>query len=140
MQAVLVTDQDRPYDLPMQTGRPAKQPPCPFGKRLREAREARGLSQAQVAEQLGITQKAYSVWERRNVALRPEQIEQLARILGVSVEELFGKVPAQKTGPTGRVRRVFEDINRLSRHQQQKIADVVETLIAGQQNGRRNGH
>lgn len=122
----------------MQTGRPAKQPPCAFGKRLREAREVRGLSQAQVAEKLGITQKAYSVWERRDVALRPEQIELLADLLAVPVEVLFGKkAPSTKSGgPVGRARRVFERVTALPRYQQQKIVDVVETLIAGQLSGR----
>lgn len=73
----------------MNTGRPASQPRTPFGKRLQAAREARGLSQAQVATQIGMSQNAYACWERKPVALRPDQIEQLAKILNVPVDTLF---------------------------------------------------
>jgi hypothetical protein len=45
---------------------------------------------AAVLQQHGF-QKAYAAWERRPVALRPEQIEQLTDILGISPNYLFGK-------------------------------------------------
>jgi len=77
MQAFSVTIFNPPYAAFVQTGRPSKEPRTEFGQRLLAAREASGLSQAQVAEQLGITQKAYAVWERYPVALRPEQIEKV---------------------------------------------------------------
>lgn len=115
----------------MQTGRPSTEPRTQFGERLHAAREALGLSQAQVAEQLGITQKAYAVWERYPVALRPEQIENVAEVLRVPVEELFGK-PASKargSGPAGKLRQVFEKASRLPRHQQNKVAEFVEAFV-----------
>jgi len=75
----------------MNTGRPAKHSRTPFGERLHAARVAAGLSQAQVAKRLGITQAGYAGWERHAVALRPEQIEQLVEILNISPNYLFGK-------------------------------------------------
>jgi len=77
----------------MSVGRPPKQSRSAFGARLHAAREATGLSQAQVADQLGITQQAYAVWERRSVALCPEQIEQVASILGIAAGQLFAPGP-----------------------------------------------
>jgi transcriptional regulator with XRE-family HTH domain len=114
----------------MQTGRPSREPRTKFGQRLHAAREALGLSQAQVAEHLGITQKAYAVWERYPVALRPEQIERAADILKVSVEHFFGKVPVKaRGGPVGKLRQVFERASRLPRHQQNKVAEFVEAFV-----------
>ena len=75
----------------MKTGRPAKYPRTEFGERLHAARLALGLSQAQVAEKLGMTQKGYADWERHPVALRAEQINQVIEILGISPNYLFGK-------------------------------------------------
>ena len=125
----------------MQTGRPSKEPRTKFGQRLHAAREAAGLSQAQVAERLGVTQKAYAVWERYPVALRPEQIEKVASALNVSVEFLFGQTAKQRgSGPTGKARRVFEAVSKLPRRQQQKIAEVVEALVAQHGNGHTNGN
>jgi transcriptional regulator with XRE-family HTH domain len=107
-------------------------PVTKFGQRLHTAREALGLSQSQVAEQLSVTQKAYAVWERYPVALRPEQVERLAEVLHVPVEQLFGNgLPTKsQAGPIGKARRLFETVSRLPRHQQNKIIEVVEALVS----------
>ena len=60
MQEKTVTILSDPYHGFMKTGRPAKYPRTPFGERLNAAREVLGLSQAQVADKLGITQTAYA--------------------------------------------------------------------------------
>ena len=116
----------------MQTGRPSKEPRTEFGQRLHAAREALGLSQAQVAGHLGITQKAYAVWERYPVALRPEQIEKVAAVLKVSVEHLFGKTAAKSRarGPVGKMRQLFEAVSQLPRSQQEKVSAILEPFVA----------
>jgi transcriptional regulator with XRE-family HTH domain len=134
MQAKRITFLSEPYDGGMNTGRPASQPRTPFGERLHAAREARGLAQAQVAEQLGMSQNAYACWERKAVALRPDQIEKLSEILGVSVDALFNGNGGtdRKGGPTGKARRVFDEVSRLPRKRQQRIVSVVEDMLAAQ--------
>ena len=131
MQAKILSFFNRPYDGGMKTGRPAKHPRTPFGERIHAAREALGLSQAQVAEKLGITQMAYAFWERRHVALRPDQIEKLTEILNISVDELFGKEKnGRRTGgPVGKARRLFEQVNKLPRSQQQHVLTVLEAFV-----------
>lgn len=134
MQAKRITFLPGPYDGAMNTGRPASQPRTPFGERLHAAREARGLSQAQVADQLGMSQNAYACWERKPVALRPDQVEKLAAVLGVSVDALFnGNAGSdRKGGPTGKARRVFDEVSRLPRKRQQRILNVVEDMLTAQ--------
>jgi transcriptional regulator with XRE-family HTH domain len=119
------------YDDDMQQGRPSTRPRPPFGQRLFEARQVLGLSQAEVAEKLGMKQAGYAAWERDNVALRPEQIAHLAEALNVSVEHLIGieEKPARAGGPTGKVRKVFEEVSRLPRHQQSKVVEFVEAFV-----------
>ena len=131
MQAKKITLFSMPYYDGMNTGRPASQPRTPFGERLHAAREALGLSQAQVAEQLGMSQNAYACWERRTVALRPDQIERLAQILRVPVDALFNGNGGtdRKGGPTGKVRQVFERVSRLPRKQQAKVVEFVEAFV-----------
>jgi transcriptional regulator with XRE-family HTH domain len=118
----------------MNTGRPSSLPRTGFGARLHAAREALGFSQAQVAEKLGISQNAYACWERRPVALRPDQIEQVAKILNVSVEDLFNGNggASRKAGPTGKARRVFEEVSKLPRKRQLRIVGVVEDMLSAQ--------
>jgi transcriptional regulator with XRE-family HTH domain len=115
----------------MQQGRPTSRPRPLFGQRLFEARQAVGLSQAELADKLGMKQAGYAAWERDNVALRPDQIARLAEILNVPVEQLIGiKASATRaSGPTGKVRKVFEEVSRLPRHQQAKVVEFVEAFV-----------
>ena len=119
----------------MAGGRPAKFERTAFGERLTKLRVERGMSQAQLAEAVGFSQQAYAGWERSTTALRPDDIVKLAKALSVSTDELLGcEAPkARASGPAGRLRRVFDSVSGISRHQQQKIADTLETLIAGQE-------
>ena len=113
-------------------GRPSKRPRTAFGERLFAARTAAGLSQVEVAQKLGITQTAYALWERRPMALRPDQIETIAKILKISVGELFtgnGRRSKERAGPVGRARRAFEQVSKLPRSQQQHILKVVEAFV-----------
>jgi transcriptional regulator with XRE-family HTH domain len=117
--------------LYMQIGRPSKHARTAFGERLFAARTAAGLSQAEVAQKLGITQTAYADWERHPTALRPDQIEKLTKILKISVEDLFASNGRSKerAGPVGRARRAFERVSELPRSQQQHILKVVEAFV-----------
>jgi transcriptional regulator with XRE-family HTH domain len=133
MQAVSPTLSDHPYNAGMQTGRPSKSDRSPFGQRVYEAREAKGLSLRQVAEALEVPLKTYANWERRNVGVRPELLSALAKILEVSTEQLLGsEQPPKKEGPTGKARKLFEEVSALPRHQQQRILSTVEDMLIAQ--------
>jgi len=68
----------------------------------------------------------------RTVALRPDQLLNLAKALNVSVEDLVGTNGTKKrgSGPTGKMKQLFEAASRLPRSQQQKIAAIIEPFIA----------
>jgi transcriptional regulator with XRE-family HTH domain len=116
----------------MQTGRPAKRERTPFGQRLHTLRDQAGLSQEQLGAKLGLSQRAYAYWERHPVALRPDQLLSLAEALNVSVEDLVGTNGKKNrgSGPTGKMKQLFEAASRLPRSQQQKLAAIIEPFIA----------
>jgi transcriptional regulator with XRE-family HTH domain len=93
-----------------------------------------GLFQMQLAEKLSITQSTYAGWERRTTALKPEYISKIALALNVSVDYLLGHENGgqRKGGFVGKARRVFEEVSKLPRRQQQRILGIVEDLIAVQ--------
>lgn len=119
-------------DMPM--GRPTTKNRTEFGQQLFERREAAGLTQAEVAEKLGISQRAYSAWERDPVAILPERISAVAGILGTTVAELLGEAsPRRNIGtPGGRLGQNIEAISKLPRRQQTKILEVMEAMLAQQ--------
>jgi hypothetical protein len=61
-------------------------------------------------------------------------LSKLARVLGVSVEELLSSdvVPERRHGPVGRMQRIFEDVSHLPRRQQDKVIEFVEAFVAQQ--------
>lgn len=120
-----------PYTGVMKTGRPAKTKRTAFGERLHDLREAAGLSQQQVADALGISQPAYALWERRDVAVRIEKLQKLAAVLGTTTEVLLqdNKTAKRRGGPRGRALRIFEQVSQQPRTKQQQILDVVDALL-----------
>jgi transcriptional regulator with XRE-family HTH domain len=138
MQAISIILAPGPYDPDMARGRPSTRRRTSFGERVHQARQALGLSQAEVAAQLGMTQSGYAAWERDAVALRPDQLAQLAGVLRVSVDYLLGRAggAARANGPSGKLRRLFEAASHLPRSRQQRIALVLEDMLAASRQNR----
>ena len=115
----------------VKNGRPTRRELTSFGQRLHTLREQAGLPQQQLADKIGLTQRAYAYWERHPVALRPDQLLSLAQALNVSVDDLVGTNGTKKrgAGPTGKMKQLFEAASRLSRSQQQKLAGVLEAFV-----------
>src|SRR6056297_3126407 len=84
------------YNRDMPQGRPSTRKRSEFGQRLFDLREAAGLTQAEVADQLGIGQRSYSAWERDTIAIQPERLKRLAEILATTVGELCGETPPKR--------------------------------------------
>jgi transcriptional regulator with XRE-family HTH domain len=59
-----------------------------FGRRLAQLRKARGLTQTQLGEKIGISFRMVAYYEGQTNYLPTHILPQLARALGVSVEEL----------------------------------------------------
>ena len=73
-----------------------KQYPTVGGKpnmtiRLSEFRESAGLSQIQLAEALGTSQQNISFYEQGRHTPSPQRLVEIAKILGVSVDELLAE-------------------------------------------------
>jgi transcriptional regulator with XRE-family HTH domain len=67
----------------------AKAPP----NRLRELRQAAGLSRAELAVKLGMSEGAVIRWELRMAGIPDKRKPTVARILGTTVEELMAGWP-----------------------------------------------
>ena len=109
----------------------------PLARRLAELRQAAGLSQSQLAEKGGVNASNIAFWELSGTPPRGEVLPKLAHALGVSVDALLGVTPPKpkKQAAKGRLQLVFESASKLPRRQQQKIAEVVEALVAQRVNG-----
>jgi len=98
---------------------------------MSEARERAGLTQSELAKKLGVTQQVVAAWERRIIALRPEQIKAIAQAINTTADYLIGITESWKgaKGPSGKVRQVFEQVSKLPRRQQEKVVEFVEAFV-----------
>ncbi len=112
-------------------GRPSNKKATPTGARLAALRKAAGLSQAQLAQAVGIPQRTLSFYEREATYLPSTLLPDLARALGVTIEELIGVSGAKagKRGPKSQLERQLEIVLTLPRQTQQKIMAVLDAFI-----------
>ena len=87
---------------------------------LKSARKAAGMTQAEVAKIVGITQNGYSYWENGKAKIDNESLAKLSRIFGVSIDYLIGvddsldgkaiRMPVLGSVPAGVPLEAIEDI------------------------------
>lgn len=75
--------------------------------RLRDIRVARKLSQAALAERIGVTEGTVSRYETKPERLTLPKLEQLARALDCRVSDITGETELDQIGPPGDNARAF---------------------------------
>lgn len=112
-----------------------KEPHTAFGKRLFSLRRARGLTQVQLAEALGTTQRVISYYETEAELPPSTAIIPLARILGVSTDELLGLKPARTNGNASiekqRLWKRFQKMEALPTKDQRAVIRRLINSLAG---------
>lgn len=104
-----------------------------LGARLSTLRQTCGLTQAQVAERIGVSQQTVNSFERGRRRVPVSQLTPLAKLLGVSVEELIddkAAAKATKRGPASRLERQIEQIRRLPKAKQKFVSEMLESVIS----------
>ena len=122
-----------PYGCAMHPGgRPPKSQGPDIGQRIAAARRRADISQAKLAEALGVTQQTIATLERRTSTPRSSTLVKIAEALGVSPHELLGieEIKPAKIATKGRLQDTLQAIAGLSRTEQTKILDVVGDMLA----------
>jgi transcriptional regulator with XRE-family HTH domain len=101
-----------------------------LGQRIAALRKAQALTQAQLAQTLGLTQQmiaSYEVGRRRvPVSLLPA----LARALSTRLEALIGdKSPPAKRGPAPQLQQRIERLTRLPKAKQKLVLQMLDGVL-----------
>jgi HTH-type transcriptional regulator, cell division transcriptional repressor len=106
-----------------------------IGGRISRARDATGLSVAQLARRLGVKSSTMQGWESDRAQPRANRLAMLAGILGVSPAWMLhgiGSAPDEEGSGAERARSVlFERLKRLHN----ETADVIAEIERGMQDG-----
>lgn len=106
-----------------------------FGKRLKDARKARGLTQAELARRAGVSQGVITHYERGVNRPRLDQALALVQALGISLDEFFltSRLPketkaAERVHGNSRAAQILELFDRLSAGDQRTVLKFVRNL------------
>ena len=102
-----------------------------LGGRIAQLRKEQGITQVQLAEWLNVSQQTVNAYEvgRRRMAVSALPI--LAKLLGVSLEELIGEPQKPgKRGPTPKLQQQMERINQLPKARQKFVMEMLETVLS----------
>jgi len=102
-----------------------------LGARIAELRKGADITQVQLAEFLGVSQQTVNAYEAGHRRMAISALPRLARLLGVSIEELIGE-PAKpgKRGPTPIWQQKVERLSRLPKTQQKVVMEMLDGLLA----------
>ena len=70
-------------------------------KTLAQLRLALALTQAELAEKVGVTRATILIWENAHYQPHPQHVRLLAEVLGVSIAEIYAALEASKEQKKG---------------------------------------
>lgn len=107
-----------------------------LGARIAQARKDHGLTQQDLAAQLGVAQQTLAHYEVGRARLPASMLPTLARLLTLSLDELMGQsTPARvraggKRGPASRLQQQIDALAQLPKAKQQFVSQMLDTVLA----------
>lgn len=104
-----------------------------FGQRLARIRKAKGYTQVELADKLGIIQVMVSDYELDKLRPYHEMIIRFAKVFEISTDELLGVKPIKSTDVRVglKLQRRMQKINALPPAKQKIILQIIDTFIKG---------
>lgn len=104
-----------------------------LGARITALRKDKGMTQRELAEQLSVSQPVVSDYENDVIRLPADTVVTLARVLGVTADELLGlKVGAASMGAikNRRLLRRVQAIDQLSKRDQEALLRTIDAFLS----------
>lgn len=107
-----------------------------LGQRIATQRKAQGITQVELAEQLGISQQAMNSFEKGRRRVPVSLLPVIAHTLQTTLDALVSDEPTpmlaapKKRDPQKKIRQQLEQIEALSPAKQRAIAQVLDSMLA----------
>jgi transcriptional regulator with XRE-family HTH domain len=122
----------RPYDLGAMAGRPPTRDAPLFGQRVAAFRKQAGLTQAKLAEQLGVSVALIAYYERNTPNPTVDVVQRLATFFGVPASHLLDIEPTKrpgKRGPVSEIEQRLAELQKLPRTKQRLLIRMLDAFI-----------
>ncbi len=102
-----------------------------FGERLARLRQAAGFSQRALAAEIGISQRMIAYYEKETDFPPTHLLPLLARVLGVSADQLLGlaEVKEKDTNRDSRLWRRFNEVAKLPAAHRLQIVQILDAFL-----------
>ena len=102
-----------------------------FGNRLASLRTAKGFTQREFAQCVGVSQRMIAYYEKH--AKRPplEKLEAIAKALGITIDDLLGVAPIKKMRGAPKdayLTRKLQQVQKLSKSDQKIVVNMIDAL------------
>ena len=102
----------------------------PLGKRLTLLRKDRGLTQTDIANEIGTSQQGYAAYEKGIKRVTVSKLPKLANCLNITIDELLGiSTTTKKPGPIPKLNKKIEAVKKLPNNKQKLVLDFLDTVI-----------
>jgi len=115
-------------------GRPPNTPAPPFGQKLAALRKERGITQAQLAERMGVARQVVDYYERRAENPSVDTIQKVAAVFAVEPAYfLDGKqLEKRKPGPPSKLDEKLVEVRKLPRKKQEQLVRMIDAFLAAE--------
>jgi transcriptional regulator with XRE-family HTH domain len=102
-----------------------------FGARLAELRKAAGYTQIEFAQEVGISQRMVAYYENPEAHPPAHLLSDMARVLGITTDEILGAAPARRVKKVGnsRLERRLQQIEKLPPQEKRQVLQVIDAFI-----------
>lgn len=102
-----------------------------FGQRLERLRKAAGFSLRELAAEVGISHRMLVYYEKHAEHPPTHLMPQLAKVLGVTTDQLLGVEKVKETGKThdNRLWRRFNQVEKLPPTKRKQIVQILDAFL-----------
>lgn len=112
-------------------GRKRKASMAPFGSRLAEIRKTKGLTQTELGELIGASQRMVAYYEKETQPPPSEKLHLIAKILNVTADELLGIKAVKEEGKAldRKLSKTVKRLEKLSKSDQKAVIHYINALV-----------
>ena len=105
------------------------------GARIAQMRRDRGISQAELAEAIGLNQRTVSFYETGDLRIPAETLLRFADVLKVSIYELLGRAASSRSVKNPKLWKALQKLEALPPRDQKVVLRYLDA-VARDSNGR----
>lgn len=99
-----------------------------LSEKIKRYRKALNISQARLAEMIGMSQQAVAKWETGKAEPDSATLKKLASIFGTTIDDLLGNISNDDDWPP-EAKVLFRDVKKLTPEQLELVTKLVKEFI-----------